>query len=36
MRDYHQNKESPYLKYWDVNDLYSWAMSQKISVNNFE
>ena len=31
-----KNKESSYLKYWDVKDLYDWAMSQKIPVNNFE
>ena len=24
------------LKHWDVNNLYSWTMSQKIPVNNFE
>ena len=22
MKDYHKNKESSYLKYWDVNNLY--------------
>ena len=29
-------KESLYLQYWDVNNLYGWAMSQKFLVNNFE
>ena len=36
MKDYDENKESSYLKYWDVNNLYSWAIFQKLPVNNFE
>ena len=29
MKDCGKNKEWSYLKYWDVNDLHDWAMSQK-------
>ena len=36
MNDYDKNKESSYLKYWYVNNLYDWSMSQKRLVNNFE
>ena len=36
MKDYDKNKESSYLKYWDVKNLYGWAMSLKLPVNNSE
>ena len=36
MKGYDKNKESLSLKYWDVSNLYCWAVSQKLSVNNFE
>ena len=35
MRNYDKNEEYPYLKYWDVNYLYGWALSQKLPVNGF-
>ena len=35
MKHYKKNKESTYIKYWDINKLYGWAMSQKLPVNNF-
>ena len=36
MKDYDKNKESSYIQYWDVNNLYDWPMLQKLPVNNFE
>ena len=36
MKDYNKNKESLYIQYWDVSNLYSWIISQKLSVSNFE
>ena len=35
MSDYDENKESSYLNYWDVNNLYSWEMSQKLPTFGF-
>ena len=35
MKDYDKSKESLYLQYWDVNNLYGCEMSQKSPVNNF-
>ena len=31
-----ENKESSYPMSLDVNNLHGWAMSQKLSVNNFK
>ena len=36
IKDCDKNKESSYVQYWDVNNLYGWVMSQKLPVNNFE
>ena len=36
MKDFDKNKELPYLKHWDVNNLYGWTMSQKLPVDSFE
>ena len=35
MKHYDENKESSYIQYLDANNLYGWAMSQKLPVNNF-
>ena len=35
MKDNYKNKELSYFKCWYVNNLYRWAMSQKLPVNNF-
>ena len=36
MKNYNKNKESWYLQYWDLNNLYGWTMSRKFPVNNFD
>ena len=35
MKDYGWNRESLYIQYWDLNNLYGCAMSQKLPVNTF-
>ena len=36
MKNYDKNEESSYTQYLDANNLYGWAMSQKLPVNNFK
>ena len=36
IKDSDKNNESSYLKYWDVNNLYSWAMLRKLPVSKFK
>ena len=36
MNNYDKNKESSYLEHVDANNLYRWAMSQKLPIGNFE
>ena len=36
MENYNKNNDLQDLQYLDLNNLYGWAMSQKLPVNNFE
>ena len=36
MENYAKNEESLYIQYLDANNLYGWAMSQKLPVNGFK
>ena len=36
MENYDENKESSFIQYLDVNNLYGWAMPQKLPVNGFK
>ena len=36
MKNYDRSIESSYLAHLDANNLYGWAMSQKLPINRFE
>ena len=36
MKNYNKDMESSYLMYLDANNLYGWAMSQKLPVKDFK
>ena len=36
MKNYDKNKESSYLMHLDANNLYGWAMPQKLIVDDFK
>ena len=36
MKNYDKNNESSYIEYLDANNLYGWAMSQKLLVKGFK
>ena len=36
IKNYNKNIESSYIEYLDANNLYGWAMSQKLPVNDFK
>ena len=35
MKDYNKDRESSYLKYWDMNNLNEWATSQNVKCEYF-
>ena len=36
MKSFDKDKKSSYLKYWEVNNLYCCAMSQKLPVTGYK
>ena len=36
MKNYNKNKELLYIQYLDANNLYGWAMYQKLPVDDFK
>ena len=35
MKNYNKNVKSSYLQYLDANNLYGWAMCQKLPISGF-
>ena len=36
MKNYDEKEESSYIQYLDANNLYGWAMPQKLPVSGFK
>ena len=36
MKNYNKDKESVYLMYWDANNFYGCAMTQKLLINSLQ
>ena len=36
MKNYNNNEKSSYIQYLDANNLYGWAMSKQLPVNEFK
>ena len=36
IKNYNKNNESSYIEYLDANNLYGWAISQKLPVKGFK
>ena len=36
MKNYDKSNQSSYIEYLDANNLYGWAMSQRLPVNGFK
>ena len=36
IKNYDKNKESSSIEYYDANNFYGWAMSQKLPVDGFK
>ena len=36
MKNYDENEESSHIQYLDANNLYGWAVSQKLPLNGFK